>query len=120
MHDDAAHHDHGNNHGNVPTTSKYKMCTTCGVHMTSSMSKNAVASIQTKSKCTKSLHHQTESTARKLVSIQYTKANRKRNELQKEFPDDKFQDIFCQFLSRTGQLKDFLDLTKGLIGTAFG
>ena len=28
---------------------------------------------------------------------------------------EKFQDSLCQFLSRTGQLKDFLYLTKGLI-----
>ena len=91
------------------------MCTTSGVQTTCSMSKIAVASIQTKSKCTKSLHCQTESTARKSVSTQYTKAKSKRNELQKEFLDEKFQDSLCQFLSRTGQLRNFLNLTKGLV-----
>ena len=100
---------------NVPTTSKYKMRTTCGVQTTCSMLKMAVGSIQTKSKCTKSLHCQTESTARKSVSTQYTKAKSKRNEIQKEFLDEKFQDSLCQFLSRTGQLRDFLNLTKGLL-----
>ena len=35
-HDDAAHHDHDDDH---VTTSKYKMHTTCGVQTTSSMSK---------------------------------------------------------------------------------
>ena len=52
-HDDAANDDHGDNH---VTTSHYKMHTTCGVQTTCSMSKIAVASVQTKSKCTKSLH----------------------------------------------------------------
>ena len=80
-------HDHGDDHGIVPTTSKYKMHTTCEVQTTCSMSKMAVASVQTKSKCTKSLHCQAESTARESVSTQYTKAKSKRNELQKEFPD---------------------------------
>ena len=74
-HDDAAHHDHGNDH---VTTSKYKMCTTHGVQTTSSTSKIAVASVQTKSKCTKSLHCQTESTSRKSVSTQYIKAKSKK------------------------------------------
>ena len=110
-----SHHDHGDDHGNIPTTSKYKMHTTCGVQTTCSMLKIAVASVQTKSKCTKSLHRQTESKARKSVSTQYTKAKSKRNELQKEFLDEKFQDSLCQFLSRTGQLRDFLNLTKCLV-----
>ena len=79
------------------------------------MSNIVVASIKTKSKCTKSLHYQTESKARKSVSAQYTKAKSKRNELQKEFLDEKFQDNLCQFLSRTGQLRDFLNLTKGFV-----
>ena len=35
--------------------------------------------------------------------------------LQKEFLDEKFQDSLCQFLSRTGQLRDFLNLTKGFV-----
>ena len=61
-HDDATDHDHGDNH---VTTSHYKMRTTCGVQTTCSMSSIAVASVQTKSKCTKSLHCQTESTSRK-------------------------------------------------------
>ena len=113
--DTIPHHDHGDDQGNISTTSKYKMHTTCEVQTTSSMSKMAVASIQTKSKCTKSLHCQTEKPARKSVSTQYTKAKRKRNELQKEFLDEKFQDSLCQFLSRTGQLRDFLNLTKGLV-----
>ena len=113
-HDDVPHHDHGDDHGNIPTTSKYKMHIS-GVQTTCSMSKITVASVQTKSKCTKSLHCQTESTARKSVSTQYRKAKLKRNELQKEFLDEKFQDSLCQFLSRTGQLRDFLNLTKGLV-----
>ena len=75
----------------------------------------AVASVQTQSKCTQSLHCQTEKPKRKLVSTQYTKAKSKRNELQKEFLDKKFQDSLSQFLSRTGQLRDFLNLTKGLL-----
>ena len=75
----------------------------------------AVASVQTKSKCKKSLHCQMEKRTRKLVSTQYTKAKSKRNELQKDFLDEKFQDSLCQFLSRTGQLRDFLNLTKGLL-----
>ena len=29
--------------------------------------------------------------------------------------DEKFQDSLCQFLSRTDQLRDFLNLTKGLL-----
>ena len=91
------------------------MRTTCGVQTTCSMSKITVASVQTKSKCTKSLHCQTESKARKSISTQYTKIKSKRNELQKEFLDMKFQDSLCQFLSRTGQLRDFLNLTKGLV-----
>ena len=74
-HDDATHHDNGDDH---VTTSKYKMRTTCGVQETSSMSKIAVASVQTKSKCTKSLHCQTESTSRKSDSTQYTKAKSKK------------------------------------------
>ena len=111
-HDDAADHDHGDNH---VATSHYKMHTTCEVQTTCSMSKIAVVSVQTKSKCTKSLHCQTESTSRKSVSTQYTKAKSKKNELQKEFMDEKFQDSLCQFLSRTGQLRNFLNLTKGLV-----
>ena len=91
------------------------MCITYGVQTTCSMPKIAVAFIQTKSKSTKSLHCQTELTARKSVSTQYTKAISKRNELQKEFLDETFQDSLCQFLSRTGQLRDFLNLTKGLL-----
>ena len=75
----------------------------------------AVASVQTKSKCTQSLHCQTEKPKRKSVSTQYTKAKSKRSEIQKEFIDEKFQDSLCQFLSRTGQLRDFLNLTKGLL-----
>ena len=54
-------------------------------------------------------------TCGKSVSTQYTKAKSKRNELQKEFLDEKFQDSLCQFLSRTGQLRDFLNLTKDLV-----
>ena len=69
-HDTAPHHDHDHDHGNFPTMSKYKMCTTCGVQTACSMLKIAVASIQTKSKCTKSLHCQTEWKARKSVSTQ--------------------------------------------------
>ena len=53
--------------------------------------------------------------SRKSVSTQYTKAKRQKNGLQKEFLDEKFQDSLCQFLSRTGQLRDFLNLTKGLV-----
>ena len=53
--------------------------------------------------------------ARKSVSTQYTKGKSKRNELKKEFLDEKFQDSLCQFLSRTGQLRDFLNLKKGLL-----
>ena len=111
-HDDAADHDHGDNH---VTTSHYKMCTTCGAQTTCSMSKIAVASVQINSKCTKSFHFQTESTSRKSVSTQYTKTKGKKNELQKEFMNEKFQDSLCQFLSRTGQLRDFLNLIKGLV-----
>ena len=94
-HDDAAHHDHADDH---VTPSKYKMCTTCGVQTTSSMSKIAVASVQTKIKFTKSLHCQTEPMSRKSVSTQYTKAICKENYLQKEFWDEKFQDSLCQGL----------------------
>ena len=35
--------DHADDHGNVPTTSKHKMHTTCQVQTTCSMSKMAVA-----------------------------------------------------------------------------
>ena len=91
------------------------MHTTCGVQRTSSMSEIVVASVQTNIKCTKSLHCQTESTSRKSVSTQYTKAICKENYLQKEFWDEKFQDSLYQFLSRTGQLRDFFNLTKGLV-----
>ena len=111
-HDDATHHDLADDH---VTPSKSKMRTTCGVQTTSSMPKIAVASVQTKIKCTKSLHCQTESMSRKSVSTQYTKTIGKENYLQKEFQDEKFQDSLCQFLSRTGQLRDFLNLTKGLV-----
>ena len=52
-HDDATHQYHADDHV-IP--SKYKMQTTCGVQTTSSMSKIAVASVQTKIKHTKSLH----------------------------------------------------------------
>ena len=88
----ATDHDHGDNHA---TTSHYKMHTTCGVQTTCSMSKIAVASVQIKSKCTKSLHCQTESTSKKSVSTQYTKTKSKKNELQKEFMDEKFRDSLC-------------------------
>ena len=111
-HDDATHHDHADDH---VTPSKYKMHTTCKVQTTSSMSKIAVASVQTKIKCTKSLHCQTESMSKKSVSTQYTKVICKENYLQEEFRDEKFQDSLCQFLSRTGELRDFLNLTKGLV-----
>ena len=76
-HDAVPHHDHVDDHGNILTTSKYKMHTTCEVQTTCSISKMAVASVQTKSKCTKSLHCQTEKPARKSVSTQYTKAKSK-------------------------------------------
>ena len=93
------------------------MRTTYEVPTTCSMSKMAVVSVQTKSKCTKSLqvHCQTEKATRKSVSTQYTKAKCKRSELQKEFLDEKFQDSLCQFLSRTDQLRDLLNLTKGFL-----
>ena len=90
------------------------MHTACEVQTTCRMPKVAVASVQTKSKCTQSLHCQTEKPKRKLISTQYTKAKSKRNELQKEFIDEKFQDSLCQFLSRTGQLRYFVNLKKGL------
>ena len=91
------------------------MHTICGVQTTCSMSKISVASVQTKSKCTKTLHCQTESKPKKSVSTQCTKSKSKRNELQKEFLDEKFQDSLCQFLLRTGQLRHFMNLTKGLV-----
>ena len=75
-HDDEAHQYHADDH---VTPLKYKMHTTCGVQATSSMSKIAVASVQTKIKFTKSHHCQTESMSRKSVSTQYTKAICKEN-----------------------------------------
>ena len=50
------------------------MCTTCEVQTTCGMLKMAVASVQTKSKCTQSLHCQTEKLTRKSAhSIQKQK-----------------------------------------------
>ena len=115
-HDTVAQNYHDNyGHGNMPTTSKPTLQTTCGVQTTSSMAKLAIASVQTKSKSTTSLSCQTDSKSKKSAGTQYTKPKYKRHELQKEFLDEKFLDSLCQFLSRTGQLRDFMHLTKGLV-----
>ena len=93
----------------------YTMHTTCGVQTTCSMSKTSVASVQTRTLGTRSLYCQTEKTTTKSVSKQCTKQKIKIDALQKEFLDEKFQESLCNFLSRTGQLRDFLNLTKGLV-----
>ena len=105
-HLDATHHDHGHDHVS-PTTSEYKIRTTCGVQTTCSMFKMSVASVQTRTLGTKSLYCQTEKKTTKLVSTQCTKAKNKIDDLKKEFLDEKFQESLCNFLSRTGQLRDF-------------
>ena len=63
---------------------------------------------------TRSLYCQTEKN-NKEVSTQCTKQKIKIDALQKEFLDEKFQESLCNFLSRTGQLRDFLNLKKGLV-----
>ena len=76
------HNDHCEyEHGNMLTSSKPTLRTTCGVQTISSMAKIAVASVQTKRKSTTSLSCQTDSKSKKSASTQYTKQNYKRSEL---------------------------------------
>ena len=113
-HVDTAHHDYGHDHVSK-TTAKYTMRTTCGVQTTCGMSKMSIASVQTRTLGTRSLYGQIEKTTRKSVSTQCTKQKIKIDALQKEFLDEKLQESLCNFLSRTGKLRDFLNLTKGLV-----
>ena len=114
-HVDIAHHDYYGHDHVSKTTAMYIMHTTCGVQTTCSMSKMSVASVQTRTLGTRSLYCQTEKTTKKSVSTQCPKQKIKIDVLQKEFLDEKFQESLCNFLSRTGQLRDFLNLTKGLV-----